>query len=178
MSVREIVLYPDAPLCDDAQPFDDDEFSPALEALVEDMWLTMETYDGVGLAAPQIGLAKQLCTCFDPETGRELVLVNPQIRARDGSAMGEEGCLSLPGIYAPVERAAHIHVVARDPHGEHLDFEADNFLARVIQHEVDHLSGKVFLDRVDILTHEDRMRAWQEARASMRSAAEGNGSRV
>ena len=164
MAVMDIVIYPDAPLNEAAAPvvrFDDD-----LRQLAVDMLETMHANAGVGLAAPQVGVSKQLLVLCEPE-GEPLCLVNPEIVEMDGKAHEEEGCLSLPELFAPVSRATRIRVRAQDAQGDTVDFEAHGFLARVIQHEYDHLQGKVFIDRLDALTRTSALDEWAEIRAQI-----------
>jgi len=97
--------------------------------------------------------------------------VNPEILDMEGNETVDEGCLSLTQIYAPVQRATRIRVRASDPSGNALDFEARDLLARIIQHETDHLYGRIFLDRVDILTRQAKLKEWEELRPSLISAA-------
>ena len=169
MAIRDIVLYPDAPLRQKAKPvvrFDGD-----FSRIVSDMFETMSEKDGVGLAAPQIGISRRLIVFHDPDTDRKMCLVNPEIVEQSGSATSEEGCLSLGSmIYAPVPRATWIHVRAQDSRGNPLDFEATDLMARIIQHESDHLDGLIFLDRVDILTRDTKLREWEIARQEMDGA--------
>lgn len=127
-------------------------FDMNLIRLAEDMIETMLASDGVGLAAPQIGKSIQLAI-VDPEPSKggltRLILVNPEIHAiGDKTEVAEEGCLSVPGIYAKVKRAYSVRVKAQDLNGKPLDFEAHGFLARIIQHETDHLNGILFVDKV------------------------------
>ena len=164
MAALDIVLYPDAPLRDKAGPVTD--FGPELVQLKADMLETMEAFEGVGLAGPQVGLAKRLFVLREPD-GEGMCLVNPEISEAEGSETGEEGCLSLPRLYANVPRATHIRVRAQNELGEPLDFEARGFLARIIQHENDHLDGIVFPDRLDILTRESLLHEWAEIRKAL-----------
>jgi len=169
MSILNIVLYPDDPLTRKAEPIE--TFGPELEALAADMLETMHVYDGVGLAGPQVGLSQQILVLQEPD-GEPMCLVNPELSAFEGSETGEEGCLSLPQVYADVPRATCIHVRAKDPAGNDLDFEARNFLARIIQHETDHLNGIVFPDRADILTRQAKLAEWEDVRARLMAEAE------
>ncbi len=164
MALRNIVLYPDEPLTKVAEPFDG--VVPGVLELAGDMFETMEVYDGVGLAGPQVGVSKRIIVLREPG-GEEMCLINPVISEAEGSEKGEEGCLSLPEVFAQVERATHIRVQAKNEYGKQLDFEAHDLLARIIQHETDHLDGKVFIDRLDILTREDKFNEWQELRKSL-----------
>lgn len=161
MSILNVVLYPDDPLTKVSGPIE--SFSPELIDLAENMFETMYAFEGVGLAAPQVGLAMRLFVLHEPD-GRKMCLVNPEILERDGEESGQEGCLSLPEIYVQVPRATRIGVRAQDVHGETHEFEAHDFLARIIQHELDHLDGVIFLDRVDVLTRHAMMQEWQDIR--------------
>lgn len=163
-----IVLYPDDPLLRVAASVE--RFGSHLEKLAATMLETMYGHEGVGLAAPQVGISKRLFVCHDLESD-PMCLVNPEILETEGEEIADEGCLSIPRIYAPVPRATHIHVRAQDLLGNELDFEAQGFLARIIQHETDHLNGRVFLDRVDILTRQSKLVEWEEVRLSLESAA-------
>ncbi|EDX86493.1 peptide deformylase [Synechococcus sp. PCC 7335] len=125
----------------------------ALRDLVRKMLQTMYSEDGIGLAAPQVGVNKQLLVIdADPENeaASALVLVNPKIiRYSDELAAGQEGCLSIPGVYLDVIRPAAIEVSFKDENGRPRKLKADDLLARVIQHEMDHLNGVLFVDRVE-----------------------------
>lgn len=112
----------------------------------------MRAAQGVGLAAPQVGELVRVCVvevARDGEAPERAVLVNPEIIDRDGRAVAEEGCLSIPGVYAPVGRATWIRVRALNEKGKRVEFEARDLFARAIQHEVDHLDGILFIDRVE-----------------------------
>jgi len=156
-----ILVYPDAPLTEVALPIV--KFGPELKKLAEDMLETMDAGNGVGLAGPQVGLRQQIFVLCEPD-GEPMCLINPEIVEMDGKAYGEEGCLSLPELYAPVPRATRIRVRAQDVEGNPLDFEAHDFLARIIQHEYDHLQGKLFPDRLDAMTRESLFDEWAEIR--------------
>jgi peptide deformylase len=121
-------------------------FTPAIARLIDDMIETMRAAPGVGLAAPQVHKSLRVIVA-DPGSG-PLALVNPRILERSGSQVFTEGCLCLPGVEAPVERAAHVKVKAQDRSGEEFVVAADGFLATILQHEIDHLEGTVFIDRV------------------------------
>lgn len=165
MSVLDIVLYPDAPLNDRAEPIS--EFGPALVKLANDMIETMRAEEGVGLAAPQVGLAKRVFVMCPPD-GQPRCVVNPELSEMEGREEGEEGCLSMPGIYATnVPRATRVRVQGMDELGQPVDFIAEDFEARIVQHEFDHLNGILFPERLDILTREDVYREWLARRAQM-----------
>lgn len=123
-------------------------FNKVLQRLIDDMTETMYHYNGVGLAAPQIGISKQLITA-DAGDGRLQVLVNPEIVARSPEQeIDVEGCLSVPDTYGEVERSTAITVRAQDAGGEFFQLEAAGLLARILQHEIDHLHGILFVDHV------------------------------
>jgi len=115
-------------------------------SLLDDMAETMYEKKGVGLAAPQIGIAKRLIV-VDPGENRLIKLINPRCLEWEGEAVDVEGCLSIPGIYGEVPRATRVLVEALDTSGKQLRLEAEGFLARILQHEIDHLDGILFLDR-------------------------------
>lgn len=173
MSVLNVVLYPDDPLTKTSAPVE--SFGPGLAELAASMFETMYAFDGVGLAAPQVGLEKRLFVLQEPE-GEKMCLVNPEITEREGEEFGQEGCLSLPDIYVQVPRATRIGVKAQDVYGEPLEFEAHDFLARIIQHELDHLDGVIFLDRVDVLTQNAMLQEWKGIRERL-LASSATGSR-
>ncbi len=149
MAILPIRIYPDPVLrvrCPEVEEFDRD-----LEALARDMKETMYAAPGVGLAAPQVGVERRIAVVDvtvgeDPEALH--VLVNPEILERQGRETDEEGCLSIPGIADKVTRPAAIRVRAQDLSGETLEIEADGLFARVICHEIDHLDGVLFVDRL------------------------------
>jgi peptide deformylase len=125
--------------------------TPEVQQLIDDMVETMHAAPGIGLAAPQVGEAVRICV-VDLSVGQRaselLVLVNPEIRSMSGMQLHEEGCLSVPGIEASVLRPAQLSVRAQDRTGETRDIDADGLLARALQHEIDHLNGILFLDRL------------------------------
>jgi peptide deformylase len=122
------------------------KFTPVIAQLIDDMIETMHAAPGVGLAAPQVHKSIRVIV-VDPGAG-PLALVNPKILEQSGSQVFTEGCLCLPGVEAPVERASHVKVKALDRDGEEFVITADGFLATILQHEIDHLEGIVFIDRV------------------------------
>jgi peptide deformylase len=137
-----------------------DTITPELRRLVDDMFDTMHAAKGVGLAAPQIGRRERLAVVDADE--QRFVVINPEIILRDGKVKGEEGCLSIPEVYAEVERSARIIVRAQDIDGNFFEVEAANLLGRCLQHEIDHLHGKLFTDRLSILKRRAAMRDWDE----------------
>jgi len=153
MAVRTMRLYGDPVLRQKAKPIE--SFDDALRELVADMFDTMHAYRGVGLAANQVGVLQKVFVVEAPRGDGEeplrLALINPMLSEAAGSEPGEEGCLSVPGIYEDVRRALKVRVQARDLNGEPVDFVAEGYLARVLQHETDHLEGVLFLDRLSPL---------------------------
>jgi len=173
MAVLDIVLYPDAPLIEKALPFD--SFGPELPQLAEDMIETMFAYDGVGLAGPQVGLNKRIFVWCEPE-GEPACIVNPVLSDLRGREEGEEGCLSMPRLYHAVPRATSLQVEGFNQFGKPVAFEAKDFLARIMQHEYDHLEGILFPDRLDILTRETLLQQWKEIREQLNAEAREQGS--
>ena len=153
MSQLPILEYPDPRLRTKAQPVT--VFDAALQALVDDMFATMYEAPGIGLAASQVNVHKQLLVLdVSEEKNAPMVLVNPKIVASEGSQTYQEGCLSVPGIFADVDRADRITVESLDRHGNVQNFEAEGLLAVCIQHEMDHLIGKLFVDYLSPLKRE------------------------
>ncbi|MEQ1690660.1 MAG: peptide deformylase [Gemmatimonas sp.] len=134
--------------------------SADLRRLVDDMFDTMHAAKGVGLAAPQVGRRERVAV-VDADDVR-LVVINPEIILREGTVRGEEGCLSLPEIYADVQRAARVIVRAQDIDGAWYEVEGTELLGRCLQHEIDHLHGKLFTDRLSLLKRRSAMREWEE----------------
>ncbi|MGH7324891.1 MAG: peptide deformylase [Candidatus Rokuibacteriota bacterium] len=128
--------------------------TPEIRAIVADMIDTMYDEVGIGLAAPQVGVPLRLVVMGDDQTRQARALVNPVITERGGQVTAEEGCLSLPGIFAPVTRAAWVTVEASDLEGQPLRIAGQGLLARVFQHEIDHLDGVLFIDHLDALTRD------------------------
>jgi peptide deformylase len=152
MAIREIIKYPDPLLRKKARPIT--EFNAELKELVADMAETMYAAPGVGLAANQIGVLLQIVVIdVSPKEDKTklIPLINPEILEGEGSVIDEEGCLSVVDYAANVERFSLIKVCARDLEGRKIEFEADGWFARVIQHEVDHLEGKLFIDHLSSL---------------------------
>jgi len=151
--VLKVVKYGDPVLEQKTEPVT--EFgTPELQKLVDDMFDTMYAAKGVGLAAPQIGVSKQV-TVIDisagEEGGEKLVLINPEIVERSGSQLGEEGCLSIPGFREDVKRAMRVKVKAQDVKGDTQELDAEELLSRAMQHEIDHLHGVLFLSHLSPL---------------------------
>jgi peptide deformylase len=147
MAVLDILIYPNPALR--AETAEITEWDNGLKRLITDMWETMYISKGVGLAAPQVGVPKKLIV-LEYESERHVV-INPTIIEGEGSERAEEGCLSFPGIYENVDRPAKIRVAYWDETGVQRDEVIDGFLARVFAHEIDHLSGRLFIDRLSPL---------------------------
>jgi len=166
MSLREIVLMGDPVLRGRAEPVE--VFDDELRELVEDMFETMYHAEGVGLAAPQVGISRRLTVLdvrdSDSDEGpQRLALVNPEIvTVSKETDRAPEGCLSIPGLEEVVERAWAVEVRALDPHGRPVSVEADDLLARALQHEIDHLDGVLFLDRVSPLKRTMLLKKWRK----------------
>lgn len=153
MAIRPILHYPDKRLRIPGEPVVD--FGPEFQQLVDDMAETMYAAPGVGLAAPQLGVAKRLFI-IDVATGEDepselRVFVNLEFVDRQGVVAFEEGCLSFPGVREDIDRAERVKVRALDRHGEAFELEADGLLAIALQHENDHLDGKLMIDHLSIL---------------------------
>src|SRR5688572_13628319 len=145
MTKLTILEFPDPRLRTRAVPVVD--FDDALQQLSQDMLETMYAANGVGLAATQVNVHRRILVADVSEGHNEpKILVNAEILGKDGSAVGEEGCLSVPGIFDTVERATRIRVRAQDVKGKPFELEAEDLLAVCIQHEIDHLNGKLFVD--------------------------------
>jgi len=141
----DILHYPDTRLRTVAKPVA--EVDGQLQSLIDGMLETMYAAPGIGLAATQVNVHQRLLVIdISEDQNQPLCLINPEILARDGEEEMEEGCLSVPGIYEKVKRAERIHYKAVDRNGEPFEREADGLLAVCIQHELDHLEGKVFVD--------------------------------
>lgn len=157
MSLLPILRYPDARLHKVAAPVT--EVNDSIRRLVADMAETMYAAPGVGLAATQVDVHKQVIVVDASDTRDQLLtLINPEIVAAVGESDYEEGCLSVPGIYEKVPRAAHIVVRALGLDGKSFELEADDLLAVCIQHEMDHLKGRVFVEYLSRLK-QSRIRA-------------------
>jgi len=153
MAILEILEFPDPRLRKQAQPVT--AFDAGLRQLVSDMFETMYQAPGIGLAATQVDVHRQLVVMdVSEEKDKPLVLVNPRIVSRAGAQVYQEGCLSVPGVYADVERALEIRVAAQDLDGKPFELDAEGLLAVCIQHELDHLQGKVFVDYLSPLKRE------------------------
>ena len=134
------------------------DFGPRLHRLLDDMWETMRKAPGAGLAGPQVGVDQRVAVLEWPEdeerteeTMRSYELINPEIIKLKGAMVGQEGCLSLPGLAADVERGTYVLIRAQDRYGKEFRLKAYDWLARIIQHEIDHMDGKLILDQLSRL---------------------------
>ena len=157
--IYPILKYPDPVLARKADPVT--VFDKALKKLADDMFESMYAAEGIGLAAPQIGLSKRLFivdTSLGKNHDERLVLINPEIIDREGKQVEEEGCLSLPDIRDKVSRAFRVRMRAQDVDGKWFEIDGDELLARAFQHENDHLDGILFIDRISRLKRDLTLR--------------------
>lgn len=147
MSVMPIRMFGDPVLREPARPVE--SFDDALRRLADDMIETMHEAPGVGLAAPQVGRSLRLVVFDVQDEEGPAALANPVLRDEWGEQLEEEGCLSLPGLYYPLRRAMKVWADGFDLDGHEVTIEAEELLARVLQHEVDHLGGVLFIDRLE-----------------------------
>ena len=167
--VREIVVYPDKRLKIISKEVE--SFNGALHDLLDDMYETMRARNGVGLAAIQVGVDTRALIINVPLEGEDgehdqpkentLEMINPVIIEKDGSEIFQEGCLSIPGVYEEVERAKHVKVEYLDREGNKHTIEDDDFLAIAIQHEMDHLDGKVFIEKLSYMKRKKFEKEWK-----------------
>ena len=156
MALLPILEFPDPRLRTKAAPVDVAQLADeAFQQLFDDMFQTMYEAPGIGLAASQVDVHQRFMVIdVTDDKSRPLVFVNPQITARQGEQVYQEGCLSVPGIYADVTRSDVITVEAMDRHGQPFTLEVDSVLAVCVQHEMDHLDGKLFVDYLSPLKRE------------------------
>jgi len=133
-----------------------------LRRLIDDMFDTMYMAKGIGLAAPQVGRLERLAVLDVGDS--PLVVINPEIVLREGSAKAEEGCLSIPEVFGDVERATRVTVRALDREGRDIEIDGADLLARCLQHEIDHLHGKLFLDYLSVLKRRSALNKWDRER--------------
>lgn len=160
MTLLKVRVYPDPILKKKADPLT--EFGPKEQKLFDNMIETMYLEDGVGLAAPQIGVSKRILIASPTmKKGEEFVIINPEIYETSGREVGLEGCLSLPGISGEVARAKRIKVRYQDRKGDRRDAEWRDFFARILQHELDHLDGILLIDRLDFDKRQQALMSYQ-----------------
>ncbi len=159
MSVLPIRVLGDPVLRVDTTPVD--AVGAEVRRLIDDMFDTMHAANGIGLAAPQVGRTERVAVVDVDKVS--YALVNPEIVVADGKkAKTEEGCLSIPDVYGDVERASHVVVRALDRDGQPIEVEATGLLGRCIQHEIDHLHGKLFIDHLSFLKKRAALARWDE----------------
>lgn len=169
MAIREVLRFPDERLRTVATPVE--VVDEPIKTLIDDMLETMREENGVGLAATQINVHKRIVVMDVSEDGDQpLVLINPEIIETEGTITSEEGCLSVPGNYAKVERAAKVKVRALNREGEEYEIAGDGLLAKCVQHELDHLQGKLFVDYLSPLKRQ-RIKKKLEKEARIRNSA-------
>ena len=157
MSILDIRVLGDPILRQSTEPVK--EITDELRTLVADMFETMHHARGIGLAAPQVGRTERLAVI--EIDGEPLVVINPEILETSGKAKAEEGCLSIPDIYADVERPKDVAIRAMDLDGNTYELQATELLARCLQHEIDHLDGKLFLDYLSVLKRTAALTKWK-----------------
>ena len=165
MSLLDIYVLGAPILREETRPVTD--VGPELQKLIDDMFETMYAAKGIGLAAPQVGRTERVAV-IDVE-GAKHVIINPEIVLREGSQKGEEGCLSIPDVYADVDRAMRVVVKAQDREGKPIEIDAAELLARCLQHEIDHLHGKLFIDYLGLLKRRAALKKWEKLRAGDKS---------
>ena len=152
MAIRKILKFPDQDLRIKAKPVE--SFDGELKTLTDDMFETMHSVDGIGLAATQIGVAKQVAVIdISPEKNEPLVIVNPKIQILDPSKKEDydEGCLSVPGFFETISRPSDIKLSYQDLNGKKQEIKPEGLLTKVVQHELDHLNGRLFVDHISEL---------------------------
>jgi peptide deformylase len=143
------------------------EVTDAHRRLIDDMFETMHVARGIGLAATQVGRLERICV-IDIDK-QQYALVNPEVVESDGEQTGEEGCLSIPEIYGDVTRAKHVVVRALDRDGRPIEIDANDLLARCLQHEIDHLHGRLFIDYLSLLKRQAAIKKWRKLRGKDKS---------
>jgi peptide deformylase len=166
MALLEILHFPDPRLREKAKPVE--QVDAGVRQLIDDMFETMYQAPGIGLAAIQVGVAQRVITIdLSEEKDQPMAMVNPEILEKDGIEEMAEGCLSVPGVYEKVKRADHIRFKALDRDGNEFEMEAEGLLAVCVQHEIDHLDGKLFVDYLSSLKRQRiRKKLEKEARSS------------
>ena len=152
MTIRKILKFPDQDLRIKAKPVE--TFDEELKTLTDDMFETMHSVNGIGLAATQIGVAKQVAVNdISPEKNEPLVIVNPEIQILDPSKTEDydEGCLSVPGFFETISRPSDIKLSYQDLSGKKQEIKPEGLLTKVVQHELDHLNGRLFVDHISEL---------------------------
>ena len=152
MAVLDVRKYGDPVLRRRARPVE--AVTPDIKRMIADMIDTMYDEVGLGLAAPQVGISLRLMVVGDDDGREARALINPVIAEQGGEIVAEEGCLSIPGVFAPLKRAEWVRLEAQDEQGQPVSITAHGLRARVFQHEMDHLDGVLFIDRLDPVTRD------------------------
>jgi len=170
--IRDIVVYPDKRLKEISKTIE--QFDESLHTLLDDMYDSMIAKNGVGLAAIQIGVASRVLIInvplerddedesIDQPRENTLEVINPVITKKEGVVKFQEGCLSVPGVYEDIERYAEVIIEYQDRHGEKFLIEDDEFLAIALQHEIDHLDGKIFIERLSFTKRKKFEKEWKK----------------
>ncbi|HEY9448561.1 MAG TPA: peptide deformylase [Gemmatimonadaceae bacterium] len=165
MSLLDIYVLGAPILRQETKPIE--EITDEIRTLVDDLFETMYAANGVGLAAPQVGRSERIAVVDVDD--HPLVLINPEIVLVEGKQRGEEGCLSVPDIYVDVERARRVVVRALDRDGKPFEIDADEYLARCFQHEIDHLHGRLFIDYLSFVKRRAALAKWDKLRKGEKS---------
>lgn len=155
MAIMRICKYGDKILRKKTAPVDFKKSKNKLKPLLKDMFETMETVGGIGLSANQVGVDMQLAIIRskeDEDKFKDVIIINPKIVKKYGSSVSEEGCLSLPRLFAKIKRSYEVKVLALNEKGLPIEITAKGLLARAFQHEIDHLNGKLFIDKLPFMT--------------------------
>lgn len=160
MALRTIVEIGDERLKKVCHPVT--AFNSRLHTLLDDMAETLAEANGAGLAAPQVGILRRVCLVLDEDSGEYLELVNPEILSKSGEQTGLEGCLSVPGKWGIVTRPNQVRVRAQDRDGNWFEVEGEGLTARAFCHEIDHLDGHLFVERVERFLSEEELREYVE----------------
>ncbi|SDX99418.1 peptide deformylase [Allochromatium warmingii] len=172
MAILDILTFPDPRLRQKARPVA--EVNDSVRQLIDDMLETMYAAPGIGLAATQVDVQRQIIVIDISENkDAPLCLINPRLLTREGSEQRDEGCLSVPGFFETVTRAERVTVAALDRDGQPFELEADGLLAVCIQHELDHLDGKLFVDHISIIKRQ-RIRHKLEKQRKERQQADAD----
>ena len=165
--IREVIIYPDKRLKLVSQEVI--EFNEELHTLLDDMYDTMIDKKGVGLAAIQVGVALRALIINLPKEGSDeqipentLEIINPRFVIKEGSCKSQEGCLSVPGVYEDIKRAKRVKITYQDRHGNRHEIDNNEFLAIAIQHEIDHLDGKVFIEKLPYTKRKKFEKEWKK----------------
>jgi peptide deformylase len=176
MAVRPLRILGDPVLRRKSEPVSD--LTDQHRELIEDMYETMHAHNGVGLAAPQVGVSVRIAVLGIPERGKKVLhvtLINPEYDNAEGGLTDDEGCLSIPGVYDELKRAAKLDVRGLDEKGQPISFSCEGLFARAVQHEVDHLNGMLFIDRLSVLRRQrlkKELKAIEESYADLSAATE------